>query len=141
MTKHPASVYANRPGWDGEGTYLECPLCPHIMKMMPPEDTQAVPIEPGLFEEREGESPMERHIRYAIQQNYIANDNLMWAHFEIHHTLQECVLVLGQARNALNDIHRAVAEMPSQPGGALDQFLSLLDGHCHDGLAVPGVEG
>ena len=43
-----------------------------------------------------------------MAQHYAATDALVMAHFEVCHTIGEFAEALGTARNALEDIHRAV---------------------------------
>jgi hypothetical protein len=88
-----------RPGWEGQGTYFECPLCTHVIKTLEPHETP--PQIAFRFETREDEPLLAAALRFRMEQNMAANEALIWAHIETHHTLRDAVMALGAARTAL----------------------------------------
>lgn len=90
-----------------------CPLCGAPIEAMTPEQTVNAPAPKDWdYSERPGETfgeAMQRGAEFRLAQNMEANEALIWAHFESHHSLKEAVLALGVARNALMEIREILA--------------------------------
>lgn len=96
----------DRPGFEGEGSYFECPLCDHLIKYLEPDQTP--PQIAFDFAAREDEDPLQAAIRFRIEQVEAANEQLVLSHFETHHSIREFAVALGTARNALLDLQRDI---------------------------------
>jgi hypothetical protein len=91
-----------------------CPLCGAIIDSMEPHETKNAPAPEGWDFDWSSDDPQERlqrSLEFRLAQNMAANEAIIWAHFEGHHTLREAVLALGQARNALMDIRETLNTM------------------------------
>jgi hypothetical protein len=99
--------FKDNPGFLGAGHYFNCPLCEHLIKVLEPAE-----VPPTLafeFERRDDENPLQAAIRYRIEQATAANEQLIWAHIETHHTLRDAVMALGVARNALRNLREVTS--------------------------------
>ncbi len=80
-----------------------CPLCGEAIEAMDPTETKDAPSPEGWVPNL-SLNPIQNAVNFAMAQNMAANEAIIWAHFESHHTLREAVLALGRARNALMEI-------------------------------------
>lgn len=120
----------DRPGWEGPGSYLECPLCPEVIRL--PDLAEVAADDAAL----EAAPTIQAAIDQRMREHHAATEALVFAHFELTHTMREFAEALGTARNALQEIHSRVNHPSNWGPTDVTDGLRILDHLCHRGLGA-----